>query len=340
MAATASEETTGERDWLDPEAVQLLEMLQGMPAPDPGDVAGWREMLRLAAPLAGEAEPIAHVEDRTIPGPAGAIPVRIYRPSDAPSLPCLVYYHGGGWTIGDLDMADAPLRMLANASGWMVMSVDYRLAPENPFPAAVEDAFAAVKWAAEHSAEIGADPARIAVGGDSAGGNLSAVVCQLAREAGGPGIVLQALIYPATDLAAATDSWRKYGDKNYILTQEHLDLFTSAYLPHGTDRKDPRISPMRADELAGLPRALVITAEFDPLRDEGEAYAARLRESGVPVRLTRYDGMVHGFMTLGGVLHAGGVAIREIAGELKNLERDMAEQDPAFPEHALVHARE
>jgi acetyl esterase len=317
MTTTAIEGATQEQDRLDPQVVDLLAMLAAMPEPPADDVAGWREMLRAAASLAGAAEPVAHVEDRTIPGPAGAIPVRIYRPSAAESLPCLVYYHGGGFTLGDLDMVDAPLRLLANSSGWMVMSVDYRLAPENPFPAAVEDAFAAVKWAAEHGAEIGADPARIAVAGDSAGGNLSAVVCQLARAAGGPTIALQALIYPATDMAADSESWSLFAHKNYILTEQLRALFVGAYIPRGTNIHDPRMSPLRAEDLHGLPPALVITAEFDPLRDEGEAYAARLREAGVPVKLTRYDGMVHGFATLGGMLDAGNEAIREIAAALR-----------------------
>jgi acetyl esterase len=281
-------------------------------------LAAWRGMVDAVSQLTGPAQYVAHVDDRTIPGPDCPIPVRIYRPSDTPSLPCLIYFHGGGWTAGNLDMVDATLRVIANESGWMVMSVDYRLAPEHPFPAGVEDGFAAVKWVAQHGPLIGADPARIAVGGGSAGGNISAVVCQLARDAGGPEIWFQALLYPITDLAVDTDSWKQFGEKNPMLTREHMQLFADAYVPRGTNPLDPRISPLRAENLGGLPPTLVITAEFDPLRDDGEAYAARLREAGVPVRLTRYDGSAHGFAQLGGMLGAGSDAVREVASELRD----------------------
>jgi acetyl esterase len=290
-------------------------------APQAASLDGWREMLQALGHLAGPAQIVAYAADRTIPGPSGPIPIRIYRPSAAPCLPCLVYFHGGGWIAGDLEMVDAPMRLLANESGWMVMTVDYRLAPENPFPAGLEDAMAAVKWVAAHGLEIGADPSRIAVGGGSAGGNLTAVVCRLARDAGEPKIAFQVLLYPMTDMAANSDSWKVFGAKNYFLTRAHVQLFTEQYVPRGTDPLDPRISPLRAKDLRGLPPTLIITAEMDPLRDEGEAYAARLRDAGVPVRLTRYDKSIHGFAGQGGLPGAGNDALREIAAELRD-DRD------------------
>jgi acetyl esterase len=241
-----------------------------------------------------EGEPVGSVEDRTIDVGGASIPVRIYKLANASgTLPVLVWYHGGGWVIGNLDGADFACRMLTNASGAAVVSVDYRLAPEHRFPAAADDCFAATKWVVEHASELGVDGSRLAVGGDSAGGNLAAVVCQMAKKAGGPAIRLQVLIYPVTDYSFATTSYTENAD-GYLLTRESMEWFWGHYLGDD-DGSHPKASPLREADLAGLPPAVVVTAEFDPLRDEGEAYAKRLREAGVKVEAKRYDGQIHGF---------------------------------------------
>ena len=243
--------------------------------------------------------PVGAVEDRSIPGPAGDLPVRIYRPElDAPALPGLVYFHGGGHVIGNLDTHDATARNLCNGAGCVVVSVDYRLAPEHKFPAAAEDAFAAVGWCAAHGAEIGIDPRRIAVGGDSAGGNLAAVAALMARDAGGPAIALQVLIYPVTDYACDTESYRTYSDGYGMLEARSMRWFRDHYLRDEADRLDWRAAPLRAGDLSGAPRALVLTAQCDVLHDEGEAYARRLRSAGVEVDHRDMPGMIHGFFTM------------------------------------------
>lgn len=240
------------------------------------------------------AEPVHQVDDRTIPGPAGEIPVRVYRPSDDRPLPVVVWFHGGGWTIGNLDTHDNTCRSLANGVGCVVVSVDYRLAPEHKFPAAVDDALAATEWVAEHATEVGGDPARVAVAGDSAGGNLAAVVSLLARDAGTPDLAYQLLVYPVTDHEFESASMRGNAT-GYFLEQESMRWFYNQYLNDENDGADWRFSPLRAAELSGLPPAFVLTAEFDPLRDQGELYARELEAAGVPVELRRYDGVFHGF---------------------------------------------
>lgn len=262
--------------------------------------------------------PIGKVENRRIPGPAGEIPVRIYTPVAAGTepLPCLVYYHGGGWVIGDLETHEGACRMLANDSGCRVISVDYRLAPEHVFPAAPEDCFAALKWVAANAQPLGVDPKRIAVGGDSAGGNLSAVVCQMAREAGGPSVAFQLLIYPATDMALGTGS-KKENATGYFLEERTMHYFYDLYVPKGTDENDPRLSPLRAKNFAGLPPAYVITAQYDVLRDEGRLYAEKLKEAGVKVTHVNYDTLIHGFFTMAGVIPAARPAIADAAKAVK-----------------------
>jgi acetyl esterase len=254
--------------------------------------------------------------DRTVPGAAGAISVRIYTPAGSTPFPVLVYLHGGGWVIGNLDTHDGTCRALANAAGCVIVSVDYRLAPEHRFPAAPEDAYAATQWVATNAASIGADPSRIAVGGDSAGGNLSAVVALMARDRGGPSLCFQLLVYPVTDGTTQSASYRDNAD-GYFLTKDMMEWFWNHYVRDAADRRHAYASPLRAESLNGVPPALVITAEFDPLRDEGEAYAARLREVGVPVVLTRYDGMIHGFFGMGAMLSQGTSAINEAAASLR-----------------------
>jgi acetyl esterase len=244
--------------------------------------------------------PQIHVEvrDMSIPGPAGEIPVRHYRPSGGQAAPLLVFYHGGGGAIGDLDTHDALCRLTCRDAGIHVLSIDYRLAPEHPAPAAVEDAYAAFKWAHEHAGELGAISGRVAVGGDSAGGNLAAIVCQLARDEGGPTPVLQWLVYPRTDFTAQTRSLSLFA-RGFLLTKRDIDWFTAQYLRGtGIDPADPRISPLLAESLSGLAPALIAVAGFDPLRDEGESYAAALRAAGTAVDLRSMGSLTHGFANL------------------------------------------
>jgi acetyl esterase len=307
---------------LDPQARLLLDQMASMGTPPlhTMSVPDARAMMESINALLGQGEEVAHVEDREIPGPAGAIPTRLYRPEGTAPLPFLVYFHGGGWVLGGLGSHDVVCRSLANASGCAVLAIDYRLAPEHIFPAAVDDCYAAASWAVANAKSLGADPARVAVGGDSAGGNLTAVVAQLARHRGGPALRFQLLVYPATDANTDTPSYHENAT-GYFLELEGMRWFYDHYLPARPDRTDPRASPLRTADLRGLPPALVITAEFDPLRDEGEAYAARLREAGVPVTLTRYHGMIHGFFGMGPLLDQGKRAVLEAAAALRTALR-------------------
>lgn len=246
----------------------------------------------MGAGRADAVEDVARIEDVEIPGPAGAIPARAYVPATDGTPPVVVYYHGGGWVLGGLDSHDGTCRALANASGAAVVSIDYRLAPEHPFPAAVDDAWAALEWVAANAAEFGADPARLAVAGDSAGGNLAAVVALQARDAGSPPLRGQLLVYPATDSTMSHPSIEENA-AGYFLTKADMEWFYGHYAPERPD--DWRLSPLAAPDPAGVAPALVFTAEFDPLRDEGEAYARRLADRAVPVELVRKDGLIHGF---------------------------------------------
>jgi acetyl esterase len=240
--------------------------------------------------------PVAAVEDLAIPGPAGDLPGRVYRPDATTPVPTILFIHGGGFVIGDLDTHDNQCRTLCRDVGAVVLSLGYRLAPEAPFPAAVEDCVAAVAWAAAHIGELGGDPERLAVGGDSAGGNLAAVTARLTRNADGPPLAAQLLIYPTTDLRDGDDRYpsREQNAEGYFLTRADMNWFHANYLGQG-DPEDPRLSPVLAGDLAGLPPAVVVTAEYDPLRDEGEAYADQLRAAGVEVASERFAGTIHGF---------------------------------------------
>jgi acetyl esterase len=239
-------------------------------------------------------EPVARVEDRTVPGPAGPLPIRIYWPGETGWWPVLMFFHGGGFIMGSLDTHDALCRRLTNGACCVTVAVDYRLAPEHPFPAAVLDCYAATAWVAAHAPKIDADPDRIAVGGTSAGGNLAAAVTLLARDEGDPALIYQWLIYPLMDRPGTTPSYEANA-RGYRLTRAQLDWFWSLYLPDRAGERDPRAAPLQATGLHDLPPALVVTAEYDPLRDEGERYARRLEAAGVRVQLQRHDGMVHGF---------------------------------------------
>lgn len=291
--------------------------LRSLPGRTPAQA---REDLREAVrPL--EGAPIARVEvsEISIAGADGPLRGRLYCAQELrhdERAPLLVYYHGGGWVCGDLDTHDQPCRLLARSSGARVLSVDYRLAPEHRFPAAVEDALAAFRNAVARAEELGVDPARVAVGGDSAGGQLAAVVAQLSGADGGPAPALQLLIYPATDLSREAQSRLTFAE-GFILTKENMDWYQEQFIGDDGDRSDPRASPLLAAELAGVAPALVVTAGFDPLRDEGEAYAARLREAGVRTLLRRHAGYVHGFihgLTLG---TGPREAVAEIGGALR-----------------------
>jgi acetyl esterase len=307
---------------LDPQVQGLLEAMaaQGVKSFEECSVPEAREVLRNFTALEGAAEPVAEVYDLTVPGPAGELPLRVYRPEGSTPLPVIVYFHGGGWVTGDVEIVDKPCRTLANATGAVIASVEYRLAPETKFPGAVEDCFAATTWVAEHAEKFGGDPARVGVAGDSAGGNLAAVVAQLARGINRPRLALQLLIYPATDATTEWDSTTENAE-GYLLTKAAIEWFGGHYLNRPEDAEDPRFSPLRAASLAGLPPAIVVTGGYDPLRDEGRAYAAALREAGVTVTESHNEGMVHGFAWLAGVVdHVSevyrqiGEATREVFG--------------------------
>ena len=304
---------------LDPQAKAVLDQFASMGGPQLHEmsVAQARELILGMVALAGEPESIARIENRTVPGPAGQIPVRIYTPVGTAPFPVLVYFHGGGWVIGNLDTHDGICRSLANRVGCLVVSVDYRLAPEHPFPAAPEDCYAATRWLAEHAGSLGGDKGRIAVGGDSAGGNLAAVVALMARDRGGPKLAFQLLVYPATDTDFETRSYRE-NSEGYFLTRADMVWFWNHYAPRDEDRRNPYAAPLRAASLRGLPPALVITAEFDPLCDDGNAYAGRLREDGVPVRLSQQDGLIHGFFQMGAVIDRGRASVDEASRALKD----------------------
>ena len=253
-------------------------------------------MLKAKAIFSGDEVALPRVESRTITGPNGNIALRLYAASATRPLPMLLYLHGGGWVIGDLDTHDDLMRRIAKGSGCLVVSVDYRLAPEHKFPIPVEDCYYALTWVADNARDIGADPGRIAVGGDSAGGNLAAVIAQLAHERGGPRLAFQLLIYPVVDHDFSRPSMRDNA-AGYLLTADSMRYFWGHYVNEPSEAELPMAAPYRAQNLAGLPPAHILTAEFDPLRDEGEDYAKRLQEAGVPTTLKRYDGYIHGFLT-------------------------------------------
>jgi acetyl esterase len=304
---------------LDPQAKQLLDQMaaSGMPPIESMAVADARLATDGMISAVADVPAIASVQDRRIPGPAGDIPIRIYAPEARVPQPILVYFHGGGFVIGSLQSHDPICRVLAARVPAIVVAVDYRLAPEHPFPAAAEDAYAATCWIAEHASEIGGDLGRIAVGGDSAGGNLSAVVAFLARERGGPRLVHQLLIYPVTDYSFETPSHIANAE-GYFLTRSLMEWFIGHYFAGSSERGDPRFAILRAGDLRGLPPATVVTAEFDPLRDEGEAYAAKLRAAGVAVTLRRFDGMIHGFFAMPALFRQAEEAIDGAADALRS----------------------
>lgn len=302
---------------LDPQAKQVLDLINSAPSFDlEGEAADARAFFEQMN-AGQEPTPIARLEDRQIPGADGEFAVRLYAASATGPLPTLVYFHGGGFVIGSIETHDETCRQIAKGAGCLVVSVDYRLAPEHPFPAAPEDCYAATTWVAAHAEEIGADPARIAVGGDSAGGNLAAVVALMARDRSGPALVHQLLIYPVTDHAFDTPSYSENAE-GYMLTTPMMEWFWNHYLGEPGDGQNPLASPLRAEDLSGLPGATVLTAEYDPLRDEGEAYAARLDKAGVKTTLTRYDGLFHGFFGMGAAIEKADLAMNEACAALRS----------------------
>jgi acetyl esterase len=293
---------------VDPAVLALLEQMfpPGSPRLPELPLDAARRVMDLALPLAGEPAAGVAVENRTLSG----IPVRVYRPGEG-ERPVCVYFHGGGWTLGRLDHYDTLCSRLAEGSGWTVVSVEYRLAPEHKFPAPVLDCWTALLAVRAHAGELGVDAGRVAVAGDSAGGNLAAVVSLLARDYGVP-LAGQVLIYPVTDYVAPRPSYAF----DHLLSREDILAFWRYYLYAPEEASSPLAAPLRAASLAGVAPAYVLTAEFDPLRDEGEEYARKLGEAGVPVTLRRYPGMVHGFANFGGAVPAAREAVREIAAWL------------------------
>lgn len=302
---------------LDPQIEFIVEFVKKAKLPEMWQLTPdqGREQYQLRVDKLKFSEPIFRTENRRIPGPASDLAIRIYTPREirtAEKLPVLMWFHGGGFVIGSIDTHDSVCRMLANQADCIVVSVDYRLAPESKFPAAVEDCEAALKWVALHAVEFGGDPACIAVGGDSAGANLATVIAILARDAAHPKLVFQLLIYPCTAPEPETASHHKFRE-GYVLTRNTIVWFYRQYLKSGKDERDFRFAPLLLDDLSGLPEAFIVVAGYDPLRDEGVDYARRLIEAGNRVRLSNYDGMIHGFYLMGGAVDAARRAVSESA---------------------------
>ncbi len=302
---------------LDPQAQTLLQQLSAANAcPFHAQTVEENRQALKAMYTPVVSTPVAHVEDRVVKSPDGDIPVRIYTPQGRGPFPVLVFFHGGGWVVGDLETHDDSCRRLANGANCLVVSVEYRLAPEHKFPAGLKDCYAATQWVATDAAHFNGDPLRIAVGGASAGGNLAAVVAQMTRDRGGPALVFQLLIYPATDFRMNTVS-SKENAEGYYLTTPDMIWFMNHYLNTEEEKLNPLASPLLAPDLSGLPPALVITAEYDPLRDEGELYGQALKEAGVPVTVSRYNGMIHGFVSLASIFDQGKHAVAECCTALQ-----------------------
>jgi acetyl esterase len=300
------------------EYAAMFEQLAATPGPAITEMspAEGREMYRLMRPLNPDIS-VGGIEDRTITGPGGDIALRVYTPEGEGPFGIYINFHGGGWVIGDLDTADASCRDLCNQANCIVVSVDYRLAPEHAYPAAVEDSYAATSWVSENTSSLGGN-GKLAVGGESAGGNLAAVVALKARDEGGPAIDFQLLAYPVVDADLTRQSYIDNGE-DYLLTTQSMRWFWDYYCPDAANRTQPEVSPIHAASHAGLPPALIVTAEFDPLRDEGEAYAQMLSQAGVEARSIRFDGLVHDFFATAQLFEASGQAFTQVAEILRDV---------------------
>jgi len=306
---------------LHPQAQAFVDQINALPRPPIAELTVEEARAGLKGLLPPSDEVVGVIDDFELPGADGQpVRARAYTPRDAGAgaLPLLIWLHGGGWVTGDLDSHDATCRTLANSAGCKVIAVDYRLAPEHKFPAGLNDCYASLQWIAAHAEDLGIDPRRIVISGDSAGGNLAASVALMARDRGGPALAFQLLVYPVTHHAFDTPSYRTYGE-GYLLSEEGMRWNWNHYLPDAAAGLDPLASPLLAPDLRGLPPALVIVAECDPLADESEAYAKRLAEAGVAVECKRYDGMLHAFFTLGQVFDDGRAAVAHASGVLRRV---------------------
>ena len=301
---------------LDPQAKIVIDQIESLGVAtltDDTDPVAMRALMDAAAVPSAVA--IETVAERAVPGPAGAIPARIYRPAGTVPKPVIVYFHGGGWVLGSLTTHDDICRRLADGIDAVVVSVDYRMGPEHRFPAAVDDAVAALAWVAAHAPELGGDPERLVVAGDSAGGNLAAVTSQLARTRG-PALRFQLLVYPVTDHEFGSVSMVENAE-GYFLTRDSMRWFYERYLDHASQGADPRVSPLRAADLSGLPPAFVLTAQYDPLRDQGIAYTDAMRAAGNEVAMTTYEGLFHGFFGMIDAIDAGKVAFDDTVAAVR-----------------------
>jgi acetyl esterase len=301
---------------LDPEARALLEMVDAQDTPPLASLSPVQARIgatKRFSDFGGEREGLARVEDLFVPGPAGQVRVRLYASERGRLRPSLIYFHGGGFVVGNVETHDPLCRSLTKESGAVVISVDYRLAPEHKFPAAVEDGHAVTIWVAANAERLGIDANHLGIGGDSAGGNLATVIAMRCRNAGGPPLALQVLIYPVTDMSSSETASCREMAEGYFLGRAEMAWFAGHYLSSPEVARNEEVSPLLASDLSRLPPTLMITAEFDPLRDEGEAYAKRLQQAGVPVSVTRYPGAIHGFVAMRGVLGSGRQAVREVA---------------------------
>lgn len=301
---------------LDPQVQAVMEQVAALGFPPAHTVSPQQARANGRARPRARGPEVASVVDRTIPGPASQLPVRIYTPEGAGPFPSLVWFHGGGWVVGDLDTADATARHLTVGASCVVVSVDYRLAPETKFPGPAEDCYHATRWVMQNSASINADPGKSAVGGDSAGGNLAAAVCLMSRDRGSTMPSFQTLVYPVTDRNFTTESYLGNAE-GYQLSRDGMIWYWDHYLQSDADAFNPYAAPLQAEDLSGLPPAMVITAEFDPLRDEGEAYARRLESAGVSTTCTRYAGMIHGFFGMAAAVDKGKQAVDQAATMLR-----------------------
>ena len=301
---------------LDAQIESVMEQVAALGFPPSHTVSAQEARSNAKARPRGKGPNVHKVEDIKIPSAAGPIPARIYTPSNETSLPVLVWFHGGGWVVGDLESADATARHLCNESSSVIISIDYRLAPETKFPGASDDCYTATQWVSENASSLNADPEKIAVGGDSAGGNLAAVVSLMARDNQGPKIGFQLLVYPVTEMNFNTKSYIDNAE-GYQLSRDGMIWYWDHYLEDKEAANNPYAAPMKAESLQNLPPALIITAEYDPLRDEGKAYAERLKAEGVTTQYTMYSGMIHGFFGMASVVDKGRAAVKEAADAMR-----------------------